>query len=117
MIKGAFFAFGIMIVLVPIPIVHIVGIPFGAFIGAYFGITLAQGGSRSPASKSIIFGALLGLLAFLTSATVVAILTAITGWNAWFLWGFVAVFSLYTWSMGALGAMYSQLNRATPRAT
>ncbi|MCH7605566.1 MAG: hypothetical protein IH962_00295 [Chloroflexi bacterium] len=106
-----------MVLLTAIPIVHFVGAPIGPFVGGYFGITSADGDSRSPASKSMIFGALLGLLVFLISATAAAILTVITGWNVWFLWGVVAVFTLYTWSMSGLGAMYSQLRRATPPAT
>ena len=117
MIKGVFVAFGIMVVLALIPIVHFAGIPFGPFLGGYFGITSADGDSRSPVRKSMIFGALLGLLVFLVSAAAAAILIVITGWNVWFLWGFVAVFTLYSWSMGGLGAMYSQLNRAKPPAT
>ena len=117
MIKGVIVALGIMVVLALIPVVHFVGIPFGPFVGGYFGITSADDSSRSPASKSITFGALLGLLVFLISATAAAVLTVTTGLNAWFLWVFVAVFTLYTWSMGALGAMYSQLRRANPPAT
>ena len=116
MIKGVIVGFGIMVVLALIPIVHFVGIPFGPFLGGYFGITSADGDSRSPASKSMIFGALLGLLVLPFLAITAAVLSVFTGLPAWLLWGIVAVLTLYTWSMGSLGAMYSQLNRATPPA-
>lgn len=112
MIKGVFIGFGIMVVLALIPIVHFVGIPFGPFIGGYFGITSAGGHSRSPAGKAMVFGALLGLLVFLISVAGAAVLTVATRLNVVFLWVFVVVFTLYTTSMGALGAMYSQLRSA-----
>ena len=37
MVKGVLIGFGIMIILALIPIVHIAGIPFGPFIGGYYG--------------------------------------------------------------------------------
>ena len=116
MIKGVFVGFRVMVVVALIPLVHPIGIMVGPFLGGYFGITSAESDSRSPASKSMIFGALLGLLVLPFLATVAAILTVFTGLPAWLLWGIVAVFTLYTWSMSGLGAMYSQLRRANPPA-
>ena len=114
MVKGVLIAFAIMVVLALIPIVHFVGIPFGPFIGGYFGITSASGNPRSRAINALIFGVLLGLLVFLVSAAVAAILTALLGLNSIMIWVWVGVvvFTFYTSSMGALGAMYSQLRSA-----
>ena len=109
MIKGVLVAFAIMVVLALIPIVHFVGIPFGPFIGGYFGVSSAGGGPPSPASKALVFGGLLGLVVLLVSAAVAIVLTLITGVNLVLLWGAVAVFTVYTASMGALGAMFSLL--------
>ena len=114
MIKGVFVAFGIMVVLALIPIVHLVGIPFGPFIGGYIGIASADGHSRSLTVRSLVFGALLAFLVFLVSVVVAALLTAFIGLSPvmiW-VWGGLVVFALYTWSMGALGAMYAQLRSA-----
>ncbi len=112
MIKGVLIAFGIMVVLALIPIVHFVGIPFGPFIGGYFGITSAGGNPRSRALNALVFGALLGLLVLLVSVAAATILTIVTGLNLVLIWLAVVVFTLYTCSMGALGAMYSQLRSA-----
>ena len=114
MIKGVLIAFAIMVVLALIPIVHFVGIPFGPFIGGYFGITSAGGNPRSRALKSLVFGALLGLLVFLVLVVVAAVLTALIGLNSIMIWVWVGVvvFTFYTSSMGALGAMYAQLRSA-----
>lgn len=111
MVKGVLIAFGIMVVLALIPIVHFVGIPLGPFIGGYFGITSAGGNSRSRALNALVFGVFLGLLVFLFSAAVAASLTALLGLYPVMIWVWVGVvvFTFYTSSMGALGAMYSQL--------
>ena len=109
MIQGVLVAFVIMVALVPIPIVHIVGIPFGPFIGGYFGVSLAGGGFPSPASKALVFGGLLGLVWLSVSVGAAIVLNLIMGWNLVLLLGVAAVFTLYTASMGALGAMYSLL--------
>ena len=112
MFKGVFVALGIMLILLMIPIVDFVGIPFGAFIGAYYGISSARSQGGSYAFKSIVFGALLGLLVFLILVAVAAGLTVgidLERRFIWLLWLAVVAFTLYTASMGALGAMYSQL--------
>ena len=112
MLKGIFVALGIMLLLALIPIVNFVGIPFGAFIGAYYGISSAQSHSGSYAVKAIIFGGLLGLLVLLVLVAVAVGLTVSIDLSqrfTWLLWMGVVVFTLYTASMGALGALYSQL--------
>lgn len=118
MIKGIFVALGIMVALLVIPIADVfVGIPFGAFIGAYFGISHTGPRPSSYAVKSLAFGGLLGLVVFLLLVAVAAGLTMTVDLGReflWILWLAVIVFTLYTASMGALGAMYAQL-RASGR--
>ena len=109
MIKGVFVGFGIMLVLALIPIVHFVGIPFGPFIGGYFGITSAASYDGSHFTKALVFGSLLGALVLLVGSGVGMILTVATGLNVVLVWIAVVTFTLYTVSMGSLGAMYSQL--------
>ena len=48
MIKGVLIGFGIIIVLALVPIVHIDGIPFGPFMGGYFGFSAAYVSQGSP---------------------------------------------------------------------
>ncbi|HJN86157.1 MAG: hypothetical protein QGH97_03900 [Dehalococcoidia bacterium] len=115
MIKGVLVALGIMLLLALIPIVGVVGIPFGAFIGAYYGISSAGNLRRSYRFKSVLFGSLLGLLVFLILVAVAASLTVtldISQRFLWLLWLSVVAFALYTASMGALGAMYSQIKKS-----
>ena len=112
MIKGVLVGFGIMLLLALIPIVHFVGIPFGPFIGGYFGITSAASHTGSHFTKALIFGSLLGVLVFLMGSGVGVILTVFTQFNLVLVWLVVVVFTFYTVSMGALGAMYAQLRAA-----
>ena len=112
MVKGVFVALGIMVLLALIPIVDVIGIPFGPFIGGYYGIAAARPHTGSYAFKSIVFGSLLGLVVLLVLVAVGAGLTASVDLSrrfTWLLWLAIVVFTLYTASMGALGAMYSQL--------
>ena len=110
MIKGIFVAFGIMLLLALIPLVHFVGIPFGPFIGGYFGISRSHSRGGSYVVKGLLFGTLLGLLVFLVGAAVAVTLSLAVNVNPLLLWLAVAIFTLYTTSMGALGAMYSLLH-------
>jgi hypothetical protein len=115
MIKGVLLALGIMLLLALIPVVGVIGIPFGAFIGAYFGISSADSLRRSYRFKSVVFGSLLGLLVFLILVAVAATLTVAVDMSQrflWLLWLSVVAFTLYTASMGALGAMYSQMKKS-----
>ena len=112
MVKGVFVAFGIMLVLAVIPIVHIVGIPFGPFIGGYFGISAAATGTGSYAIKSLMFGALLGAMIFLLLAAVAVVLMVTTDLNLVLVWLAAIVLTMYVGSMGSLGAMSGQLRSA-----
>ena len=105
-----------MVVLGLIPIVNIVGISFGAFIGGYFGVSSVRSQSGSHAAKSIILGLSLGLLVFLMLLAVAASVTATMALGRnflWILWLAVVVFTVYTANMCALGAMYAQLRKET----
>lgn len=115
MVKGVLLALGIMLLLALIPIVDVVGIPFGAFIGAYYGISLTGSPDRSFLFKSVVFGGLLGLLVFLILVAVAAGLMVTVDLSRrffWLLWISVVTFTLYSASMGALGAMYSQMKKS-----
>ena len=119
MFKGAFIALGIMLLLALIPIVDFIGIPFGAFIGAYYGISSARSNTGSYLSKAIIFGGILGLMVLLLLVAVAVGLTVSIDLShrfLWLLWIAVVVFTLYTASMGTLGAMYSQLRASNAQA-
>ena len=113
MIKGVLVGFGIMLLLALIPIVHFVGIPFGPFIGGYFGITSAASYSGSHFTKALVFGSLLGALVLLVGSGAGVILTMATEFNLVLVWIVIVIFTLYTVSMGALGAMYAQLRAAS----
>ena len=78
------------------------GPPTGAQIGAF-------------AVKAAIFGGLLGLLVSLILVAVAASLTLaidFSGRIIFLLWLAVVVFTMYTATMAALGAMYSQIRAA-----
>ena len=129
MLKGILLALGIMFLLMLIPSVDFVGIPFGPFIGAYYGmaaVRAATGEVFPPgpptgaqigafAVKAAIFGGLLGLLVSLILVAVAASLTVaidFSGRIIFLLWLAVVVFTMYTATMAALGAMYSQIRAA-----
>ena len=116
MVKGVFLAMGIMLVLALIPIVDVVGIPFGPFIGAYYGMSSAGARTESTigasAIRATIFGSLLGFLMLLILVAVAVGLTVtidLSGQFTWLLWLAVIIFTMYTATMAALGAMYSLL--------
>ena len=94
-----------------IPLVHFVAFPASPFIGGYIGINSASAHGGSPASKSLVFGALLGFVIFFVLALTAGILTLVVdlGRFLWLMWGGVFVLTLYTASMSGLGAMFSQL--------
>lgn len=129
MLKGILLALGIMFLLMLIPIVDFVGIPFGPFIGAYYGMASVRTSTREvfppgpPSSaqvgafavKGAIFGGLLGLLVGLILVVVAVSLMAaidLSGQILSLLWLAVVIFTLYTATMAALGAMYSQIRAA-----
>jgi hypothetical protein len=109
MIRGIFIAFGITLLLAPVPLAQ----ALGPFVGGYFGISFArsQGGHGR---KGLRFGALLGLLALLVSVAVATALMLTMDLNLVLLWLAVGVFTLYTGNLGALGAMYRLLHSSPP---
>ena len=127
--KGILLALGIMFLLMLIPIVDFVGIPFGPFIGAYYGMASvrASTGEVFPpgppsgaqigafAIKGPIFGGVLGLLVsmILVVVGVILMLTIdLSGRFILLLWLAVVVFTMYVATMAAMGAMYSQIRAA-----
>ena len=129
MIKGILLALGIMFMLMLIPIVDFVGIPFGPFIGAYYGMASVRSSTGEvfppgpPTSaqigafavKGAIFGGLLGISVSLILVVVAAGLMASIDFSGRFLlllWLAVVVITIYTATMAALGAMYSQIRAA-----
>jgi len=92
-----------------IPIVHIAGIPFGPFIGGYFGISAATDSQGSPARKAMVFGVWTGVLILVVLAVAAGIANAVSGVAPILLWVGVWVFTLYYASMSGLGAWYSEL--------
>ena len=129
MFKGILLALGIMFLLMLIPIVDFVGIPFGPFIGAYYGMAAVRAATGEvfppgpPTSaqigafavKAAIFGGLLGLLLSLILVAVAASVMVTIDISAkimFLLWLAVVVITMYTATMAALGAMYSQIRAA-----
>ena len=112
MVKGVLVALGIIVVSFLIPFVHLVAVPASPFIGGYFGISYASSHQGSYASRGLIFGALLGLAVLALFALLAGIITVWVGPSQRILvvmWLGVGIFTLYTTSMSALGAMYSSL--------
>jgi hypothetical protein len=115
MLKGVLLAFGIMVALALVPLVNLVGVPFGPFVGGYFGIVQAGDQPGSAAARGIRFGLLLGALALaVASALALAATWALDLGGSWVLlaWLGVVVFTVHTGIMGALGAMYRLARRA-----
>ena len=112
MIKGVFIGFGIVLVLPFIPIVHFVGIPFGPFIGGYYGIAAAGASQGSPGRKAFEFGAWTGVLMLLVFAISAGIVDTVFDFERnlrIIMWVGVWVFTFYYGSMAGLGAWYSEL--------
>ena len=112
MTKGVFVAFGIVIVSALIPLVHFIAFPASPFIGGYIGIKYAQVPREAYAAKCLLFGALLGLLFLILSSLAAALMVALFDWGQRYFVVItigVAVATLYTGSMSALGAMFSVL--------
>lgn len=112
MIKGVLIGFAIIIILAPIPIVHIVGIPFGPFIGGYYGISVARDSLGSPGRKAMVFGVWTGFLILVVAAIVAGFIDAIFDFGRsgrFLLWGVVGVATIYYASMSGLGAWYAEL--------
>ena len=109
MIKGVLIGFAIIIALALIPIVHIAGIPFGPFIGGYYGISAARDSGGSPGRKALTFGLWTGFLMLIVLVAAAAIATSLSGVAPLLIWGGVWVFTFYYASMSGLGAWYAEL--------
>ena len=113
MVKGVLVALGIMLISALIPIAHFVLVPASPFIGGYFGINHAHPNRETYAIQGLIFGSLMGLAILVITATgaIVAmlLLDRIGQRVLVVMWLGVGVFTLYTGSLGTLGAMYSVL--------
>lgn len=112
MIKGVLIGFAIIIILAPIPIVHIVTIPFGPFIGGYYGISAASDSMASPGRKALIFGTWTAFLTLVVAAIVMGTIDVIFDVSTVLriiLWGVVGFVPFYYGSMAGLGAWYSEL--------
>ena len=109
MVKGVLISFGIIIILIPIPIVHIVGIPFGPFIGGYYGISAASDSTASTGRKALIFAIWTGILMGVILVIAAAIATIVSGVMPLLIWGGVWVFTFYYATMAGLGAWYAEL--------
>jgi|TARA_B100000809_G_scaffold16725_1_gene14981 hypothetical protein len=109
MVKGVLIGFGIMIVLAVIPIVHLVGIPFGPFIGGYYGISAASDSTASAGRKALLFGVWTGVLMGVVLVIAAAIATMVSGVTPLLIWGGVWVFTFYYATMAGLGAWYAEL--------
>ena len=112
MIKGVAIAFAVIVLLALIPIVHFGGIPFGPFIGGYYGISSVGHYPGSIVRKAAVFGLLFGLLMLIVFAVAALIVTMFSGFSRPILWGGVAVFTFYYASMSFLGAWYAELRAA-----
>ena len=109
MIKGVLIGFVIIIILAVIPIVHIAGIPFGPFIGGYYGISSVRDNTSTPGRKALVFGVWTGILmgAILVISAIVA--TVVSEVMPLLIWGGVWLFTFYYASMSGLGAWYAEL--------
>ena len=96
-----------------IPIVHIVGIPFGPFIGGYYGITAASDSTASSGRKALIFGVWTAFLMLVVIVIVIAIIDRVFELSdklRIIIWiGGAGVLPFYYGSMAGLGAWYAEL--------
>ena len=109
MIKGVLIGFTIMIILAVITIVHIAGIPFGPFIGGYYGISSVKDSTATLGRKALMFGIWTGLLMGVILVISAIIATVASGVEPLLIWGGVWVFTFYYASMSGLGAWYAEL--------
>ena len=111
MIVGVLVGLAIMVGCFLIPIAHFVLAPAGPFIAGYWGVQYAQNPGRHYALHGLMFGSLLALFMAFILAAVAALLTAMFDDPrvATLAWLGAGVFTLYTGSMGTMGAMFYSL--------
>ena len=112
MFKAVLVTLGIMVVLALIPIVHFAGIPFGPFIGGYFGISAASSYGGSPGAKALTFGIWLSGFILAILVLVAVLLIIVTDLNQVLIWLGAILLTLYVGSLGGLGAWYAELKAA-----
>ena len=118
MVKGLLVGLLIMVVCPLIPIAHFVLVPASPFIAGYWGIPHVKKEYGHYAVKGIIFGSILALLFCLILVAVAYVLIVLVDIDqriARAIWIGVVVFTLYTASMGTLGAMFSSLREMEKR--
>ena len=111
MVVGVLVGLAIMVGCFLIPIAHFVLAPAGPFIAGYWGIQYAPNPGRHYAIHGLMFGSLLALFMGFILAAVAMLLTAMfdDARVATLAWLGAAVFTLYTGSMGTMGAMFYSL--------
>ncbi len=111
MIVGVLVGLAIMVGCFLIPIAHFVLAPAGPFIAGYWGIQYAPNPGRHYAMHGLMFGSLLALFMGFILAAVAMLLTAMFDDPrvATLAWLGAGVFTLYTGSMGTMGAMFYSL--------
>ncbi len=111
MIVGVLVGLAIMVGCFLIPIAHFVLAPAGPFIAGYWGIQYAPNPGRHYAMHGLMFGSLLALFIGLILAALAVLLTAMFDDPrvATLAWLGAGVFTLYTGSMGTMGAMFYSL--------
>ena len=86
-----------------------VAIPFGPFIGGYYGMYGYSGSPASPGRKAVAFGAWTGVLMGTVLAISAVIAISLSGVTPVLIWIGVGVFTMYYASMSGLGAWYGEL--------
>ena len=111
MLVGVLIGLAIMVGCFLIPIAHFVLAPAGPFIAGYWGIQYAPNPGRHYALHGLMFGSLLGLLMGIVLSVVAFLLTSMFDDSrvAVLAWLGAGVFTLYTGSMGTMGAMFYAL--------
>ncbi|MYC28555.1 MAG: hypothetical protein F4X65_00480 [Chloroflexi bacterium] len=111
MLVGVLVGLAIMVGCFLVPIAHFILGPAGPFIAGYWGIQFAPNPGRHYALHGLIFGSLLALTMGVILVGVAFLLIALFDDSRVkvLVWLGVIVLTLYTGSMGTMGAMYSSL--------
>lgn len=111
MVVGVLVGLAIMVGCFLIPIAHFVLAPAGPFIAGYWGIQYAANPGRHYAVHGLMFGSLLAVFMGFILAALASLLMAMFDDPrvTTLAWLGAAVFTLYTGSMGTMGAMFYSL--------
>ena len=108
---GVLVGLGIIVGYLLIPVVHFTW-PISPFIAGYVGISFAKDRTDSPSIRGLKYGAWIGvfsLAVFILIALALISVLDIGPNKVAFVWILVAILTLYSASMSALGAMYAAL--------